>query len=366
MRKKIALAAALLHAPRVLFLDEPFEAIDPVSARTIRGLLERLHRRRGHGGLLQPRDGAGRAALRPGRRSCTWAGSSPRGRPTQVRAGRSLEDAFVELVGASHAGAEELGLAWAPGQPEAGAAPQRAERSNGVRQSPWPWAAGRAAPGLRGLPAAGPGAAGRAPRPAAAGRGRVPGPVPRLGAVPAAQLRRRRQPRPVPAGPAAAAAPGAGGRAVAGRLRRRGPAVHPGRPGRGGGRVRHPRPRGGAGGGGGAGPVRPLHRRVAGPAHRPVPPAPLAQGPRPGDRARRRPRSPSTWPSGRGPAGRAAGAGRPGGAAARWPRCSAGCRPAWPPGRWSTPARGGLAAAVPSWPGPPWLWPCSAGGGGAA
>ena len=41
MRKKIALAAALLHAPRVLFLDEPFEAIDPVSARTIRGLLER-------------------------------------------------------------------------------------------------------------------------------------------------------------------------------------------------------------------------------------------------------------------------------------------------------------------------------------
>src|SRR6266571_467686 len=41
MRKKIALASALLHNPRVLFLDEPFEAIDPVSARTIRLLLER-------------------------------------------------------------------------------------------------------------------------------------------------------------------------------------------------------------------------------------------------------------------------------------------------------------------------------------
>src|SRR6266540_4292228 len=41
MRKKIALAAALLHNPRVLFLDEPFEAIDPVSARTIRAMLER-------------------------------------------------------------------------------------------------------------------------------------------------------------------------------------------------------------------------------------------------------------------------------------------------------------------------------------
>ena len=40
MRKKIALAAALLHNPRVLFLDEPFEAIDPVSARAIRSVLE--------------------------------------------------------------------------------------------------------------------------------------------------------------------------------------------------------------------------------------------------------------------------------------------------------------------------------------
>ena len=33
MRKKIGLATALLHAPRLLVLDEPFEAVDPVSAR---------------------------------------------------------------------------------------------------------------------------------------------------------------------------------------------------------------------------------------------------------------------------------------------------------------------------------------------
>jgi len=37
MRKKIGLATALLHAPKVLVLDEPFEAIDPVSARVLRG-----------------------------------------------------------------------------------------------------------------------------------------------------------------------------------------------------------------------------------------------------------------------------------------------------------------------------------------
>ena len=39
MRKKIALAAAIIHRPPVLFLDEPFEGVDAVSARLIRNLL---------------------------------------------------------------------------------------------------------------------------------------------------------------------------------------------------------------------------------------------------------------------------------------------------------------------------------------
>jgi ABC-2 type transport system ATP-binding protein len=45
MRKKIALAAALIHRPEVLFLDEPFEGIDPVSSRTIRDILRELTHR---------------------------------------------------------------------------------------------------------------------------------------------------------------------------------------------------------------------------------------------------------------------------------------------------------------------------------
>lgn len=39
MRKKIGLGAAVLHAPRILFLDEPFESVDPISVRIIQDVL---------------------------------------------------------------------------------------------------------------------------------------------------------------------------------------------------------------------------------------------------------------------------------------------------------------------------------------
>ena len=42
MKKKIALAAALIHNPRLLFLDEPLNGIDPVSGRVVTDLLRRL------------------------------------------------------------------------------------------------------------------------------------------------------------------------------------------------------------------------------------------------------------------------------------------------------------------------------------
>ncbi len=47
MRKKTAIAAALIHAPEVLFLDEPFESVDPISTRVVKTILRDMVDRRG-------------------------------------------------------------------------------------------------------------------------------------------------------------------------------------------------------------------------------------------------------------------------------------------------------------------------------
>jgi ABC-2 type transport system ATP-binding protein len=42
MRKKLSISAAVIHEPRVLFLDEPFEGIDALSSRLVRSMLNQL------------------------------------------------------------------------------------------------------------------------------------------------------------------------------------------------------------------------------------------------------------------------------------------------------------------------------------
>ena len=42
MQKKLALAAAVIHGPRILFLDEPFEGVDAIAAGTLKQMLQRM------------------------------------------------------------------------------------------------------------------------------------------------------------------------------------------------------------------------------------------------------------------------------------------------------------------------------------
>ena len=108
MRKKITLATALLHTPRLLVLDEPFEAIDPVSAATIRVILQRFIEAGGSVVLSSH-------VMALVEQLCDRVGVIAKGRLVaagtldQVRGDGSLDDAFVRLVGAR---VTTEGLSW--------------------------------------------------------------------------------------------------------------------------------------------------------------------------------------------------------------------------------------------------------------
>jgi ABC-2 type transport system ATP-binding protein len=42
MQKKLALAGAVIHGPKVLFLDEPFEGVDAIASGTLKSMLQRM------------------------------------------------------------------------------------------------------------------------------------------------------------------------------------------------------------------------------------------------------------------------------------------------------------------------------------
>ncbi len=109
MRKKTALAAAVLHRPRLLLLDEPFEGVDPVSARTMRSMLDRF--RAGGGTVVFSSH-----VMDLVERLCDYVGVIHQGRvvasgPTDdLRNGRRLEEVFIDVVGAS--AVDDAALAW--------------------------------------------------------------------------------------------------------------------------------------------------------------------------------------------------------------------------------------------------------------
>jgi ABC-2 type transport system ATP-binding protein len=129
MQKKLALAAAVIHGPRVLFLDEPFEGVDAVAAGTLKAMLQRMIARgatifltshvleiverlcthvaiihRGQlvaqGSLEELRAGAGRRAQANRGEEANKAEET--GPASDQK--RSLEEIFLEVVGTDRAG----------------------------------------------------------------------------------------------------------------------------------------------------------------------------------------------------------------------------------------------------------------------
>ena len=109
MRKKAALGCALIHNPSVLFLDEPLEGVDPVSADVIRRLLTRY----AHSGSTVLFSSH---VMELVEQVCDHVSIIDKGKivatgtTDEVRGGKTLQQAFIEMVG-PRAGDEEV-LSW--------------------------------------------------------------------------------------------------------------------------------------------------------------------------------------------------------------------------------------------------------------
>lgn len=117
MKKKTALAAAVIHGPEILFLDEPFEGVDAIAATTLKRLLQRFT---SHGGTVFLTS----HVLEVVERLCTHIGIIQSGRLVasgsleELRAGvtiaghdhspLTLEEIFLQIVGGARQDAEVL------------------------------------------------------------------------------------------------------------------------------------------------------------------------------------------------------------------------------------------------------------------
>jgi len=107
MRKKLALAAALIPNPDLLFLDEPFEGVDAVASRTLREMLLQVVSRGATVFLTSH-------VLEIVERLCTDVGIIAHGRlvyqgtMTELRQSGTLEERFLDVVGTPAGDAQTL------------------------------------------------------------------------------------------------------------------------------------------------------------------------------------------------------------------------------------------------------------------
>jgi len=108
MTKKISLAASMIHSPQVLILDEPFEAVDPVSSARIRSILNDYVQ---SGGTVM----ISSHVMDLVERTCDHVAVIDKGdvlasgAMAEVTAGQSLEDRFVGMVASQESAG---GLSW--------------------------------------------------------------------------------------------------------------------------------------------------------------------------------------------------------------------------------------------------------------
>lgn len=118
MQKKLAMAAAVIHGPKVLFLDEPFEGVDAVASGTLKAMLQRMisrgvtifltshvleivERLCTHVGIIHNGRLVAQGSL-DDLRSGVAAGSGTRAEKL------SLEEFFLQTVGGARSAAQEL------------------------------------------------------------------------------------------------------------------------------------------------------------------------------------------------------------------------------------------------------------------
>ena len=114
MIKRIGLGVALLHSPKVLVLDEPFGALDPVNTQVMEDLLQLY---RAGGGTVVFASHVMDVVQRLCDRVVVIGNGKvlAEGTVAEVSGGRPLQDAFVELVGGRDL--QEGGLKWLSSSP---------------------------------------------------------------------------------------------------------------------------------------------------------------------------------------------------------------------------------------------------------
>ena len=128
MQKKLALAAAVIHGPKILFLDEPFEGVDAIAAGTLKTMLQRMiargatifltshvleivERLCSHVGIIDHGRLVAQGSLEELRAGVEAQTAAASGNGTQPSGEKlTLEEIFLRIVGGSRP--SELELSW--------------------------------------------------------------------------------------------------------------------------------------------------------------------------------------------------------------------------------------------------------------